>query len=384
MPSISRLYFCFLAIAVGCLLLTELAAASSSHHPRSHSRAPSRKQFTKPHTPEEAWTAKAAARPRNPANSANTQQIPHVDLKATPLNVTVAMLQLLPSPTGNQTENMLLAEAAIRAAVKEGADISLMPELWNVGYDAAFPSYDSSDQGPTFQWLRGAIKRDSNFVLYFVDLARELQTAIVVTYLEDQGNGLPPLNSMTLIDLTGVMVLNYSKVHTCDWTPLEGLTFAGEEFSVTPLFVPGKGNVSVGGMICHDREQPEAARILMVLGAEIILVPNACYFDSLRLNQLQTRALENSAGVAMTNYPAPMYNGYSAAFNGDGTATQLLVAPGAAGVYYATFDLLALRAARAVSIWGDAFRRPLMYGPLMTLQKQPAFQRENFYRVKLY
>lgn len=55
-------------------------------------------------------------------------------------------------------------------------------------------------------------------------------------------------------------------------------------------------------MICYDREFPESARILMLKGAEIILVPNACDMKPGRINQLSTRAFENMVGLAMTNY----------------------------------------------------------------------------------
>jgi len=47
-------------------------------------------------------------------------------------NVTVALLQMLPS---NKTEeNILIADRYCRQAAQMGADIALMPEMWNVGY----------------------------------------------------------------------------------------------------------------------------------------------------------------------------------------------------------------------------------------------------------
>ncbi len=68
-------------------------------------------------------------------------------------------------------------------------------------------------------------------------------------------------------------------------------------------------SLHVGAMICHDREQPESARILMLQGAELILIPNACFFDSIRLAELQVRAFVNALVTAMANYLAPLYNG---------------------------------------------------------------------------
>jgi len=71
-------------------------------------------------------------------------------------------------------------------------------------------------------------------------------------------------------------------------------------------------------MICYDREFPESARILMLKGAEIILVPNACPMEINRVSQLRARAYENMVGIATVNYPegVPDCNGHSTAFDG--------------------------------------------------------------------
>ena len=67
-------------------------------------------------------------------------------------------------------------------------------------------------------------------------------------------------------------------------------------------------------MICYDREYPESARILMLKGAEIILVPNDCGAMKPRLNALSTRAYENMTGIAMAN-PNGENAGNSCAFS---------------------------------------------------------------------
>lgn len=61
-------------------------------------------------------------------------------------------------------------------------------------------------------------------------------------------------------------------------------------------------------MICYDREFPESARILMPKGAELILVPNACFLEHNRISQLRARAFENTVAVAVANYAAPQEN----------------------------------------------------------------------------
>jgi predicted amidohydrolase len=135
-------------------------------------------------------------------------------------------------------------------------------------------------------------------------------------------------------------------------------------------------------MICYDREFPETARILMLQGVELILVPNACEMEENRTGQLRARAYENMVGVALTNYAATPHFGHSVAFDGmaftaDGQSrdTTLVRAGEDEGVYIATFNLENLREYRAREKWGNAFRRPRYYHPLISPQVEPPFVR---------
>ena len=71
-------------------------------------------------------------------------------------------------------------------------------------------------------------------------------------------------------------------------------------------------------MICYDREFPESARILMLKGAELILVPNASPMEINHLSQLRARTYENMLAIATCNYPCdvPDCNGNSSVFDG--------------------------------------------------------------------
>ena len=60
------------------------------------------------------------------------------------------------------------------------------------------------------------------------------------------------------------MILQYAKVHTCDFAD-EACLESGDTFSVCDFH-----GVRLGVMICYDREYPESARLLMLKGAEII------------------------------------------------------------------------------------------------------------------
>ena len=162
--------------------------------------------------------------------------------------------------------------------------------------------------------------------------------AIVITYLEKTDD--LPKNSASLIDRHGEIMMTYSKVHTVDPFPMETAVQPGDDFYVADLDTK-VGNVKVGIMTCYDREFPESARILMLKGAEVILTPNACGLDSLRLMQFQVRAWENSVATAMTNYARTPenkgFNGRSCAFTARGK--KILIAGENEGVYIANINL---------------------------------------------
>ncbi|HSD82167.1 MAG TPA: carbon-nitrogen hydrolase family protein, partial [Solirubrobacteraceae bacterium] len=230
---------------------------------------------------------------------------------------------------------------------------------------------------------------DGPFVERFRALAAELRMAIVVTYLQRWDGG--PRNAATLIDRGGRALLTYAKVHTCDFAT-EHVLAPGTEFGVADLELAG-GPVRVGLMICFDREHPEPARALMLAGAELVLTPNACVLDEERIGQVRARAFENMLGVAVANYAAPVApapadpepcNGHSVAFSGvcyDAGGrpqdSRLVEAGEHEGVFVATLDLGALRAYRTREPWGDAYRRPDAYGPLLARGTDPAMRRPD-------
>jgi predicted amidohydrolase len=287
---------------------------------------------------------------------------------APPESLDIALLQMMPHGADQQA-NLKKADAFCRRAAKEGADIALMPEMWNIGYTGmAKPDVET-----TRFWRQQAVARDGEWVGHFRKLASELGIAIGVTYMEQWKPA--PRNTLTLIDRHGRDVLTYAKVHLCAFAFEAALT-PGDDWQAVDLDT-AKGPVRVGSMICFDREFPESARSLMLAGAEVVLTPNACPLDSLRIAQFQVRAHENSMAVAMTNYPAPMHNGHSVAF---GAAGEPLADAGESeGIAHARVDLAGLRRYRQASIWGNAWRRPSRYGALTGETKVPVFERKNFY-----
>lgn len=286
----------------------------------------------------------------------------------------IALLQIAPCLT--QQENLEKGIRACREAKARGAHIALFPEMWNNGYNIYTP--------PVSHWKKEAIAPDDPFLRQFSDLAKTLEMAIGITFLEAYSPA--PRNSMLLFDRFGRQVLHYAKVHTCDFGEEKALT-PGDGFYTAPLDTP-LGPVQVGAMICYDREFPESARILMLQGAELILVPNACPMELNRLSQLRGRAYENMTAIATCNYPegVPDCNGGSSLFDGvaylpelsDSRDTCILQAGGAEGVYVAELDLTQLRRYRETEVHGNAYRRPDLYGLLNSREKSYPFLRPDF------
>ena len=288
-------------------------------------------------------------------------------------NLKLALLQLMP---GNSLEENLAKGAdACKKAKKMGADIALFPEMWSSGYKIS----ENIEELKT-----DAVSSDSDFVCSFGELAKKLGMAIGITFLE----AFEPLprNTLCLFDRFGSRVLTYAKVHTCDFGDECRLT-AGDDFYTAELDTE-QGMVKIGAMICYDREFPESARILMLKGAEIILVPNACPMEINRISQLRARAYENMTGIATVNYPfgKPDCNGHSTAFDGiayregePGSRDTLIIEAGEReGIYIADFPLDEIRVYRRTEVHGNAFRHPGKYGLLVSEGIEEPFIRECY------
>jgi len=301
------------------------------------------------------------------ASAAGTAPVPPVRAHATNGTVRIALLQMAAQGT-NQAANGVTAAAFCRRAAAAGADLAVMPEMWNIGYAGFF----TQDYNVKTQWQAQAIARDSAFVNSFRSLSRALDMAIAVTYLEQWPGA--PRNAVTLIDRHGTDVFTYAKMHTCDFAAFEAATTPGEDVYAAPLDTRA-GPVQVGAMICFDREFPETARLLMLKEAELVIVPNACLLDDIRLAQFQTRAVENAMVMAMANYPAPMCGGRSVAYMVDGT--QLACAGAAEDILFVDVPLAHIRTFRKNGLWGNAFRRPHRYRALATPHVLDVFVRTN-------
>lgn len=262
-------------------------------------------------------------------------------------NLKVAMVQYNCS-TPDQEMNTDIGLQYVYEAKKMGADIVLFPECWITSYfcpeiaETLLP-VETIEKHPEFiRWCEAALTEESASILRFRKAAKELSIGIVVTGFT-KGKKYPQ-NSAFVIDRDGQIKLKYSKVHTCDFD-WERYLESGDGFYVCRF-----DDISIGIMICYDREYPESARELMLQGAEIVLVPNDCGGMKPRLQELSVRALENMVGIAMANPPGEDA-GCSCAFSpivwdkhGNIVDNTIVIADEETeGIIYANFDIDAIR-----------------------------------------
>lgn len=263
----------------------------------------------------------------------------------------VAVLQKR-SLSKDMSKNIKTIISNMEYAAENNADILLLPECFITGYELPIEN-------------KNALADDSEHIKMLCAAAKQLQIGVVATAFT-QGR-TKPQNSAFVIDKGGKVLIKYSKVHTCDFADEKCLE-SGNEFKVCDFH-----GIKIGIMICYDREYPESARILMLKGAEIILVPNDCGAMSPRVQALSTRAYENMTGIVMSN-PNGKNQGNSCAFspicwdrNGVCVDNTIFLADEMTeGLYYASFDMEKLRSYRKREMMGNTFRKVKAYGDLLS------------------
>ncbi len=175
--------------------------------------------------------------------------------------VKVSAIQM--SMCEDKLANIKKAEQLVRESYENGAQIILLPELFEGLY------FCKDMDNKYFSWAK---ERENNLLIKrFADLAKELQVVILVSYFEKAETEY--FNSLIVVDADGTIMDNYRKTHIPDGPGYE------EKFYFTPgdsgfkVYNTTYGKIGVG--ICWDQWFCETARILALKGAEIIFYPTA-------------------------------------------------------------------------------------------------------------
>ena len=176
-------------------------------------------------------------------------------------NVKIAAIQMQCST--NLQDNLEKAEKMVRQAAGEGAQIILLPELFEREYFCQQRRYD-------FYHLAKPVE-ENDAVQMGMRLAKELNVVLPVSFYEQDVNTL--YNSIACIDADGTLSGVYRKTHIPDDH------YYQEKFYFTPgntgfkVFDTRYGKIGIG--ICWDQWFPETARAMAVEGAEVLFYPTA-------------------------------------------------------------------------------------------------------------
>jgi N-carbamoylputrescine amidase len=285
--------------------------------------------------------------------------------------VTVAATQM--ACDWDRDRNVARAEALVREAAGRGASIVLLQELFE-------SPYFCKDQSAGHFALAHPIEGHP-LVARMSRLAAELRVVLPVSFFERANNAY--FNSLAMIDADGKVMGLYRKSHIPDGPGYQEKYYFNLGDTGFRVWHTKAGCVGVG--ICWDQWFPEAARVMVLMGAELLLYPSAIGsepqapdYDSARHWQ---RVMQGHAGANMVPVVAANRVGveqgkscsltfYGSSFITDGVGEIVEQAPvRGEAVITAPFDLDSLAAARAA--WGlFRDRRPDLYVPILSVDGQ--------------
>lgn len=175
--------------------------------------------------------------------------------------VKVSAVQM--SMSEDKASNLDKAERLAREAVKNGAQIILLPELFEGHY------FCKDMDEKYFSW---AAPREGNPLIdRFASLAKELKAVILISYFEKSQDGY--FNSLVVADADGTIMDNYRKTHIPDGPGYEEKFYFKSGNTGFKVYDTAYAKIGVG--ICWDQWFCETARTLTLMGAEIIFYPTA-------------------------------------------------------------------------------------------------------------
>ena len=163
----------------------------------------------------------------------------------------------------NKEMNINKAKEGIEEVVKKGAEIVILPEIFNSPYDTKkFREYSEEKNGRTWSFLSSIAKKNKIYLI---------------------GGSIPEkendkvYNTSFIFDSEGNQISRHRKMHLFDIDVKGGQSFKESE-SLTPgnsICVFNTPYCKIGLCICFDMRFPELSRLMVLKGAQIIIVPAA-------------------------------------------------------------------------------------------------------------
>ncbi len=282
---------------------------------------------------------------------------------------TVAALQLALARE-NEAENIAAVAVLVEQAAGQGAQLILPPELFSGPY------FCREEDEASFALARPTAEHPS--VLAMRELASRLKVTIPTSFFERDGHHY--YNTLAMIGPDGAVMGTYRKSHIPDGPGYEEKFYfrpGNDGFKVWDIPLAGGASARLGVGICWDQWYPEAARVMALKGAEVLLYPTAIgsepYDADLDTSRMWRRAMighavsncmpvlaSNRIGSEGPQNAAQSFYGHSFVANEWG---DLVTEFGAeeSGVLIAELDLAQAAKHRAgMGFFRD--RRPQLYG----------------------
>lgn len=182
--------------------------------------------------------------------------------------------------TADRNDNMRRLADKIKALASEGAELVVLQELHNSLY------FCQTENVGNFDMAEPIPGPSTNF---FGNLAKELGIVIVTSLFERRAAGLYH-NTAVVIERDGTIAGKYRKMHIPDDPAYY------EKFYFTPGdmgFHPIDTSVGrLGVLVCWDQWYPEAARLMALQGADMLIYPTAIGYESSDTESEQQRQRE--------------------------------------------------------------------------------------------
>lgn len=287
------------------------------------------------------------------------------------MRVKVAAIQM--AVTANEADNIAKAVHQATRAADAGAQIILLQELFSTPYFC-------KDQDPAFFAL--AQPRDNHPALLALQaLAWQRGVVLPVSFFERANNAF--FNSLVVFDADGTDLGLYRKAHIPDGPGYQEKFYFNPGDTGFRVFDTRYGRLGVA--ICWDQWFPEAARVMVLQGAEILLYPTAIGSEpqapELNSRGHWTRVMQGHAAANLVPIVAANRVGrevgreneitfYGGSLISDATGALIAHAGQEETILYADLDLQALAVQRAE--WGlFRDRRPELYAAILTADGNP-------------
>ena len=284
--------------------------------------------------------------------------------------VTVAATQMACS--WDRAANIAAAESLVRRASAEGAQIVLLPELFETPYFCQKPNPDYTQLATTVEENVGIARLQK--------VAAELGVVLPVSFFERAARAR--FNSIAIIDADGAILGVYRKSHIPDGPGYHEKYYFNPGDTGFRVWDTAYARIGVG--ICWDQWFPECARSMALMGAEILLYPAAIgsepHDPTIASRGHWQRVQQGHAAanlmplVASNRIGQEEQDGYRITFYGSSFIADQFGAVVSElnddeGVAVHSFDLDELETTRTV--WGVfRDRRPDLYWPIATLDGQ--------------